>query len=64
MLDKRTFVWNKLNDLVLNDYANEIIDESEMESRLDGGETINDHEELIEYAESLGYQINIPRGYK
>ena len=60
MLDKWLYVWNKFVELVLDDFTYNRIDEEELERRLDRGESSNDPDELIKYAEELGYNIKLP----
>lgn len=60
MLDKWLYAWNQFNALVLDEFMNDLIDEEEMERRLDRGESSNDPDELIKYAEELGYNIKLP----
>lgn len=64
MVDLWQYAWDKFNELVLNDFSNERIDEAEMERRLDRGESTSDPQDLLEYAKELGYKIKLPRSAK
>ena len=61
MLDRWQYAWNKFNDLVLEDFCDERIDEQEMERRLDRGESTKSAQRLVKYAKELGYTIKIPK---
>ncbi len=61
MVDRWQYAWDKFNELVLDDFSNERIDEEEMERRLDRGESTNDPQDLIKYAKKIGYTIKLPK---
>ncbi len=61
MVDRWQYAWDKFNELVLDDFSNERIDEEEMERRLDRGESTSDPKDLVEYAKEIGYTIKLPK---
>jgi hypothetical protein len=61
MLDPWSYVWNKFNEAVMNDFAAEEIDELEMERRLDSAEATSSVESLVKVAKQFGYEIRIPK---
>jgi len=63
MFDRWQYAWNKFNELVLDDFSNERIDEEEMERRLDRGESTSIPQNLVEYAKELGYKIKLPQSF-
>ena len=61
MTEKWNCLWDKFNKLVLDDFSNGVIDEEEMERRLDKAESDNDPQNLMRYAKKLGYNIKPPK---